>query len=179
MRTLAVLGACFVLVACATVHKPTPTPLEIQAIQAKEFEADKDTAFGAVLSVFQDAGYIVQSADKDTGFITAASPAGEKTSFWEALVGVSTSGQTKATAFVEQIRPSFVTVRLNFVNAHRTFNTNGQATDHDKALLDPAVYQAAFDKIDSAIFVRMGTRSAGAAPASTSAAPTPTAAQSK
>jgi hypothetical protein len=173
MRAFAVLCSMLALAACTAQPRSKPTPLEIQSIQSKEFEADKNVAFGAVVSVFQDSGYIVESADKDTGFITASSPAGEKTAFWEALLGVSTSGQTKATAFVEQIRPSFVTVRLNFVNTRRSHNSNGQVTDHDTPLLDPAVYQVAFDKIDSAIFVRMGSRSVEPAQAP------PTAASSK
>lgn len=158
MKLLALFCGCMLLGACATVQKPALTPLQIQAIQSKEFETDKNIAFGAVVSVFQDAGYIVQSADKDSGFITAASPATEKTALWGLLTNSSTSAQTRATAFVEQIRAGFVTVRLNFVNAVRTYGSNGQAMDHDQALLDPKVYQSAFDKIDSAIFVRMGTR---------------------
>ena len=54
--------------------RPQLTSLEIQSIQSREFETAKPTAFAAVLSVFQDLGYIVESADKETGFITAKSP---------------------------------------------------------------------------------------------------------
>lgn len=158
MRAIAALCSCFALTACVAQTRPERTALEIQAIQSREFEADKSMAFGAIVSVFQDAGYIVQSADKDTGFITAASPSGEKTRFWEALLGSSSSGQTRATAFVEQIRPNFVTVRLNFVNTMRTYGTNGIGTDHDQPVLNPDVYEVAFEKIDSAIFVRTGGR---------------------
>lgn len=162
MRThkkIAGVVAAFLLSGCVTTP-PAPTALQIQAYQTKEFETTKTIAFGSVLSVFQDLGYIVQSADKDTGFITAASPAGNKTGFWEAMGGVTSSGQTKATAFVEEIRSGFASVRLNFVDTKRQSSIYGQTADQDKPILDPKAYQVAFEKIDSAIFVRSGTRAA-------------------
>lgn len=143
---------------CATPKKVEPTSLQIQSFQTKEFETTKAIAFGSVLSVFQDLGYIVASADKDTGFITAASPSGNKTNFWQALGGNTASGQTKATAFVEEIRPGFSTIRLNFVDTQRLSSVYGQNTDNDKPILDPQVYQIAFAKIGDAIFVRAGSR---------------------
>lgn len=147
------------LMGCAGTPKQEPTSLQIQAFQTKEFEAQKSIAFGSVVSVFQDLGYIVDSADKDTGFITAGSPNKTKTGFWEAMAGVSSSGQTKATAFVEEIRPGFTTIRLNFVNTKKISSMYGQDSQVDEPILEPAPYQVAFDKIDDAIFIRAGSRS--------------------
>ena len=141
-----------------SIAPPAPTPLQIQAFQTQEFETQKRIAFGSVLSVFQDVGYIVQSADLDTGFITAASPTGSKSSWWELLDDTTSSAQTRATAFVEEIRPGFVTVRLNFVESDRRSSKEGQTTDRDTPILDPKAYQAAFNKIGDAIFVRSATR---------------------
>ncbi|MGN2241879.1 hypothetical protein ACFWZU_00060 [Frateuria sp. GZRR33] len=145
------------LVGCAPATKPAPNALQIQSFQTKEFEASKTVVFGSVLSVFQDLGYIVQSADKDTGFITAASPSSNKTGFWQAMAGVTSSGQTKATAFVEDIRPGFVRVRLNFVNSMNNSGHYGQNQSLDTPILEPKAYQTAFEKIDDAVFVRKGT----------------------
>ncbi len=156
-RAAALLIIAGAITGCATTGA-APTSLELQSFQAREFETTKTVAFGSVLSVFQDLGYIVASADKDTGFITAASPAGNKTGFLEALGGVSSSGQTKATAFVEEIRPGFTNIRLNFVDTKRSSSIYGQSTDQDKPILDPKVYQSAFGKVEDAIFVRSGTR---------------------
>jgi hypothetical protein len=157
MRTLRVAACCAALyLSACVVVAPTPTPLEIQAFQTHEFETQKRIAFGSVLSVFQDLGYIVQSADLDTGFITAASPAGSSFNLWQLLNSTTSSSQTKATAFVEEIRPGFVSVRLNFVAAQRRSSTEGQTTDRDTPILDPQAYQAAFEKIGDAIFVRSG-----------------------
>ena len=153
--------AAATLTGCATSPTSAPTSLQIQSFQTKEFETSKTIAFGSVLSVFQDLGYIVQSADKDTGFITAASPTSNKTGFWQAMSGVASSGQTKATAFVEEIRPGYVRVRLNFVNTRNNSSAYGQNQAQDTPILDPKAYQVAFEKIDDAVFIRKGAATTG------------------
>jgi len=157
-RVAVAASLSFAFSACATKPEAAPTSLQLQAFQAKEFETSKVIAFGSTLSVFQDLGYIVASADRETGFITAASPAGNQPNFWEVLAGTSSSVQTRATAFVEEIRPGFTSIRLNFVDARRLSSMHGQIFDNDKAVLDPKVYAAAFDKIGEAIFIRSAAR---------------------
>src|SRR5262245_66112317 len=100
-RGMALLCMTACLGGCATTTAPTPTPLQIQAFQSKGYESGKSMVFGSVMSVFQDLGYIIDSADKDTGFITASSPSTDKTNLLDALGGVSTTSQTAATAFSE------------------------------------------------------------------------------
>jgi len=146
------------IVGCAAAPQQQPTSLQIQAFQTKEFESPKATAFAAVVSVFQDLGYIVESADRDTGFITAGSPTSNKTGFWEAMGGVSSSGQTRATAFVEEIRHGFTTVRLNFLNTKKRSSLYGQSDQIDTPVLEPGPYQIAFDKIEDAIFIRSAAK---------------------
>jgi hypothetical protein len=157
-RAWVVAGIALGFAGCATSPETQPTSLQLQSFQAKEFETSKVAAFGSVLSVFQDLGYIVASADRETGFITAASPAGNKPNFWEVLAGTSSSVQTRATAFVEEIRPGFTSIRLNFVDAKRLSGMYGQTIDDDKPILEPKVYEAAFEKIGEAIFIRTGAR---------------------
>jgi hypothetical protein len=166
-RSIAVLCLAGCMSGCATAPPaPTPAPLQVQSFQSRGYENDKTMVFGSVVSVFQDLGYIIDSADRDTGFITASSPTGDRTNLLEALSGMQTSGRTRATAFVEEIRPDFVTVRLNFVDSRRSSNggyglTRGVvlgAGDRDTPILDPKTYQIAFEKVDDAIFVRSGMR---------------------
>jgi hypothetical protein len=148
-----------VLAGCVMPTKSEPTPLQIQAYQTKEFEVDKTVALGSVISVFQDLGYIIQSADKETGFVTATSPTKSNANVFTVLGGVNAIEQTKATAFLEQIRPNFTTVRLNFVVNARSSSEKGQMSEEDKPVTDPKTYQIAFSRIEDAIFVRTGTRS--------------------
>ena len=53
--------------------RPQLTPLEVQSLQKRDLETNKEIAFASVVSVFQDLGYTIVSADKETGFITAES----------------------------------------------------------------------------------------------------------
>ena len=151
------------LAACETTgRKPDPLPLQVQSYQTREFEVDQMVAMRSVMSVFQDLGYTIQSADKDVGFITAMSPARKSTTFLDVLValagdGSETTSQTRATAVVEEVRPSFTTVRLNFVVSSRQ-SSNGTVSEEDKPIEDPQPYQVAFDKIEDAIFIRSSTR---------------------
>src|SRR5262245_50760185 len=77
------------LIGSTTPPQQQQTSLQIQAVQTKDFETAEFVVFSSVLSVFQDLGYIVESADRATGFITAGSPTSNKTGFWEAMGGVS------------------------------------------------------------------------------------------
>ncbi|MFZ4381424.1 MAG: hypothetical protein ACOYO0_05590 [Sandarakinorhabdus sp.] len=134
--------------------KPVLTPMELQALQSKEFEASKSSVFASTMSVFQDLGYTINSADIETGFITASSPVKDKTNFWSAMAGVASQGLTKATAFIEQGPNGYTKIRLNFVSSIESSSSYGQRSQADKPILDPLAYRAAWEKIDEALFVR-------------------------
>jgi hypothetical protein len=133
--------------------EPQLTPMELQALQSKEFEATKEVLFASVVSVFQDLGYQLDNADMASGFITASSESTNKTSLWDALGRQQASGNTKATAFVEQMPNGMARVRLNFLNSKSTSGLYG-SSKKDKKVLDPKTYSVAWDKIDEALFVR-------------------------
>ena len=119
---LAVVAVPLTLTGCVAgqQQKPSRTPLDIQSIQTREYEAAKKIVFGSVVSVFQDLGYTIKGADLETGFINAESAAQNNTFdsagglFIEVLVGAAGGGgspststqnteQTIATAFLEEI----------------------------------------------------------------------------
>ena len=161
-RLLSVIGMSLALLAgCAPPPGPSLTPLEIQSMQVREYEHDKAIVFASVLSVFQDLGYIVISADVETGLITTESPA--KSNRVAEFLGLPIIveddevhvEQTRATAFVEQIGPRS-RVRLNFVATRQGSSAFGQTDRHDTPILDAAVYQNAFTRIGDAIFIRAG-----------------------
>ena len=148
----AIIGLILVVAGCATTSAPTLTPLEIQSLQTREYEHGKDIVFPSVLSVFQDLGYIVKSADKDTGLITAESAAKSDAAskFW---LGISNVSQTSATAFIEKIG-KITRVRLNFVTSSKKSYGYGQSDRQDTPILNAEVYKNAFERVESAIFVR-------------------------
>ncbi len=153
--------------------KPALTPLEIQTLQQRELETSKDIAFASVVSVFQDLGYTIESADLSTGFITAESLAksDEDSGTLELFVleiledGEDeydvTTKQTRATAFVEQFGDDRTKVRLSFVKTKSRSGAGGQISKKDKQILDSEVYRNAFDRIETAVFVREGAADVG------------------
>tara|TARA_R110000868_G_C10940080_1_gene767000 strand:+ start:612 stop:1079 length:468 start_codon:yes stop_codon:yes gene_type:complete len=153
-RLLVSLGLVLCLGACVETPKAQLTPMQLQALQQREFEAPKTISFASVVSVFQDLGYTVDSADLDTGLITVSSTA-DSTRDWM-WTGNSFTTQTRATAFIESVNEKTSRVRLNFVTGTQTSTAYGSQSKKDNAILDPAVYQSAFEKIETAIFVRQG-----------------------
>ena len=151
---------------------PQLTPMELQALQCREFETTKDNLFGAVMTVLQDLGYQVQTADLQTGFITAVSATQNKTNFLEALGGMSSSGNTKLTGFLQAMPSGMTRVRLNFLNSRNRSSAYGQNSQDDKPILDAAVYTNAWEKIDEALFV-MGALQAPPPPVPAPAVPAP------
>lgn len=147
---LIILLLAFVVTGCETVPKSTKTPLELQAIQSKEFETSKKVAFAAALSVFQDVGYTINSASLETGLITAKSPTKQD---FVPFVGQRMK-DVKATAFVEEIVPNRTKVRVSLVNSSETSGGYGMKGGREYPEETPEVYLDIFTKIQQAIFVR-------------------------
>ena len=151
--------------AAYAAKKPALTPMQIQAMQQKEFEAAKPAVFSSVMDVFQDLGYSIGSADMNTGFITAESATVNKTSIWDALAEVNSSGNTRVTAFIEQMPSGLTRVRLNFVSTKEMSGSWGRNSRQDEPIQDAVVYQRAFEKVDEALFVRRAVNAPAPAPA--------------
>lgn len=156
---LTALVAGSLMVGCAPQPvKPQKTSLEIQAIQARVFDADKKVTFNAVMSILQDLGYIIGSASLDTGFITAESPNKQVDSGAAMMAllfsGIRTEGKTAVTVSIEEISPKKTRVRLNLVDRQLRSGAYGQRAADDTPIEDPKVYETAFDKIGEAIFIR-------------------------
>lgn len=145
----------FLLAGCATGPSgPTKTSLELQAIQAREFETSKQVAFAATTSVFQDLGYIITSADLETGFITFKSPTHDR---YVLFVGTRMT-DVRATAFIESIAPGRTRVRLNFVTEERESAGQGIKAERSRPIEHVKPYRDAFTRIQKAIFVRTTAR---------------------
>lgn len=134
--------------------KPELTPMELQALQSREYQTTKDQVFSSIVSVFQDLGYQISGADMGSGFITAGSANKNKTGFFEAMAGVSASGSTRATAFVESMPSGYTRARLNFMNTKNSSSAYGRSSANDKPILDSKTYQVAFERIEQALFER-------------------------
>lgn len=156
-RLLLALSVFVFIAGCQSAPvKPELTPLEIQAIQSRDYEESERIVFPSVMSVFQDLGYTIKTADRDTGFITAEG-ATEAGSRWMLFEGLSkTAARSLATAFIERVK-GFTRVRINLVIKNTESSYYGQTTEEDTPVLDAKIYQNAFERIENAIFVRSGS----------------------
>jgi hypothetical protein len=157
---LAAIAAVF-LGGCASPPAAPKSGVQLQAYQAKEFETNKRAAFSATMSVFQDLGFIIDDGEFDTGLITATGPSareeyGVGNVLSQIFGGADLRGSThrRATAFVEKMPSGLIRIRLNFVD--NLVQPPGPAR-HSTPVEDPAFYQATFERIDKAIFVRSGS----------------------
>jgi hypothetical protein len=141
-------------------------PLQNPAIQTHEFEAEKMLVMSSIMSVLQDLGYILESADQQMGLITASSPARRPGKLLSPSLIVNgepivSTTQARATAVIEELRPGIAAVRLNFVVS--TYSENQTVSSkRDEQVLDADTYAQAFARIQAAIDVRRGV---GAPPA--------------
>lgn len=134
--------------------KADPTGLELQQIQSRDFEAPKNIAFGAVMTVLQDAGYRIGAADRDTGLITGTASTRTKMT-WLPFIGFGTAKKTPVvSAYVEEKAPGLSRVRLSFVMGKISNNNSFGGVTDEEPITDPVVYRDAFEKISQAIFVR-------------------------
>lgn len=147
----------------ADAKKKQMSTLELQQMQSRDLEADKNMVFSSVMTVLQDSGYRIGAADRDTGLITGAASTNTKTT-WLPFVGFGRSKKTPVvSAFIEQMTPTVTRVRLNFVMTKVSANGFGGGED-EEPILEPQVYQDAFEKIDQAIFVRQSMAAPAPAP---------------
>lgn len=150
LKLIILLPIFFLLTACPVEQRVAlKSPAELIALQTRTFDSSKDTSMRAVVSVFQDLGYIIQTTESNTGLITAKSPT--EASF--SLFGRRMT-DTKVTATVEQMSNTKTRVRLNFVQSKRFSSEYGMNQENEQPIYDGNVYQDAFSKIRNAIFLR-------------------------
>jgi hypothetical protein len=167
MRVLLLaVSAISLLSASAAVagKKQDLTGLALQQIQARDFDAPKTITFPAVMTVLQDAGYRIGSADRDTGLITGTASVQSHTT-WMPFVGFGRSKKTPVvSAFIED-RGAGSRIRLNFVLAKTKSMMYGMGSSDEEPMTDPAIYQGAFEKIEKEIFVRLSLNRPAPTPA--------------
>ena len=160
-RMLLIAIVALLATGCASAPPAAKSGIELQAYQAREFETSKRAAFSATMSVFQDLGFIIDDGDFDTGLITATGPTRRDEMdvsdlLAQVFAGTDTRGSThrRATAFVEKMPSGLVRIRLNFVD---NIVVVAGPPQQSRPVQDPAFYQATFEQIDKAIFVRSAT----------------------
>lgn len=133
--------------------------LALQQMQARDYEVPKTVSFPAVMTVLQDSGYRITSADKDTGLITASASTNSKMSY-NLFTGFGRSKKTPFVSVFVEDRGLGSRVRLNFVLAKTKSSIYGMSSSDEEPITDTAVYQNAFEKVEKEIFVRQSLNAA-------------------
>jgi len=169
-----VIGATLVISPALAKKAPPISGLALQQMQARDYEVGKIVSFPAVMTVLQDSGYRIQSADRDTGLITATASTKSKTT-WAPFVGFGKSKKTPVvSAFIED-RGLGSRVRMNFILAKSKKGAYGMGWEDEEPILDQQVYRDAFERVEKEIFTRQALATPTAAPAPIQAAIAPAA----
>src|SRR4051812_1559316 len=114
-----ILITCLAICAAPAVagKKAEISGLELQQIQSRDLEGSYDVVFPSVVTVLQDGGYRIQSADKNSGLVTGQASTNSVTTlniFW----GWGKKKRTPVvSAFIEPRGPQITRIRLSFVLA--------------------------------------------------------------
>jgi hypothetical protein len=168
--SVATAGSAFIGSMTAPAERPVG-PAELRLLQVREMSASRASAFAAVITVLLDLGYRVQSADLESGLITAVAPSSGRLRLDPA--GVARATQTPvASAFIEESAPSVSRVRVNF--SIGTASTGQLASSGERPVLDGAVYDAFFAHLESELKARRQTAERADAASASVEAPTGT-----
>lgn len=129
----------------------TKTSLELQVMQRRTFNSSYKIVFASVLSVLLDKGYIIDTADVLTKYITATST---KKREKIALDGVRLS-YTQVTAYIEPIQTKQIDVRLNFVEHQELTMEFAAPASNSIPIEEPKFYQEVFNRIYKEVFIRV------------------------
>ncbi len=151
------LCAAGMLSACTTVDgvfgeiDPQISAVELEALQTREYEADYTQAFAAAIGAFQSYGYVIQSADRETGLLIAKTTSDATL---DALTGLTRVEYDKATAFLEQVAQGRVKIRVSIVKYVSAKSAYGGGGEKEAMRTKPDVYRNIFNKIDQALFLK-------------------------
>jgi len=157
-RFFLILLSAILLSGCAS--QPQLNPLQIQTMQTQEFSVTKRQAYDATVTVLQNKGYEIKSANFDTGIVTAQSPTISKAFRGRShnTISAYVTNTRKSGKKVSRIRISNMLTREipetdtsfligSFVSTKRNINTK------DEQVLDPEFYKEVFNEIRQQLFV--------------------------
>jgi hypothetical protein len=145
MYTSSIFVAVLSLALVGCKSQPELTSLQKQELETREFETAKRPTFNGCVSVLQDLGYIIDTADFDTGVISAH---GEShTTFFP-----PGESQSKVSIFVQEWGAGKAKVRATFVE-HSTSHGQYGSSETDETVYDSVVYRNFFDELGKALFV--------------------------
>jgi type IV pilus biogenesis protein CpaD/CtpE len=157
---LIVLACLFV--GCSSISDTPTSNISIQAMQTREFGCSYKDAFAAVVSVFHDLGFSIQTSDRKSGIVTAQSTiSSKKATFAEIMfekVDTSHMSYIAADAHIDEIFDDRCSIRVSFVCHRKDVRATGFFSEESNHITDPEYYRNFFEKVDKNIFARQNLR---------------------
>ncbi|MGB0952828.1 MAG: hypothetical protein ACPG31_06365 [Planctomycetota bacterium] len=150
MRQLLLLPALALPVfpSCAA---PPPAASLRQDLQTREISAEKLVVYRSCLGALQDAGYVIQSADYEAGFITAFGEPAPPDGLWQTLTAPD---RMFASVVVEPKSTQRTEVRITFVEHDEETDCEGRHSLDTRTTYAPQVYGSFFQNLDRALLMR-------------------------
>jgi hypothetical protein len=154
------------------------SPLELQALQSRDFQVSKARAVSAILSTLQDQGYVLDQVDLAAGIVVAIGPV-EKLpveasveAYRESIEGTPSVGERSPCKGFKEIVSSASILLVERENKETRVRASmmatetlfcgpfkikvGEPTKHIET--DPRRYQDFFSRLQQALFVQDNTR---------------------
>ena len=151
MVTALLLNACVTVDSIYGQEDEQLSPLELQSIQTREFDATQEEGLKAVVAVFQDLGFNITESDRDIGLITGVTTTdAEINNFW----GYARSENSRAIATVTQASQNHIRIRISIVKSVSASGSFGMSGTKESTRTDPSLYQEMFSRIQQNIFLQ-------------------------
>ena len=147
-RVLSAFALVLLLTACAGVQTPPSIPSEVRAAQHREFNVSADDLFVAVMEALHELDYMVENADRASGFITARTSGSQRHDFW---TGSLQRSALRLTAFVREQNDGS-SVRLNLAHSQTYVSEAGYSDQRDIPVTDSELYLDVYESIERALF---------------------------
>lgn len=130
---------------------PQVSPVQLQALQTREYEASEGEVFSSVIGAFQSYGFVIQAADRASGLVIAKTTSDATI---QSFAGIIRTEWNKATAFVEKIAKNRVSVRVSIVKHVSATSDLGAQGEKEAMITNAQVYQDIFSKIEHSLFLK-------------------------
>jgi hypothetical protein len=157
---------------------PANSAVELQALQTREYEADKKRLMATIVTVFQDEGYLVSQTDFDIGMVMATAP--EETRGIKAVGVDPDSTAFKLKYEYSDVKPTMSIVKSPTLTTKRSFSAlvtelspsrskvrltivvRGEISlagfnSHEDTDTSADRYQRLFSKLQQALFLKSNT----------------------
>lgn len=144
---------------------PEPlTPMQIRALQTREYDASFEDAYKSAITVLQDRGFNLQTSDYNAGVIQGSSGWKNSPSYLSSYLNAVESSKHNASLTLEPLSPERTLLRISVIqelSTERTSLTPAAAqisNDKSVQITDAVYYQSWFQDIQSEVYRRQSQR---------------------